>query len=48
MALSLKKKLIETDHPVGVAKQCRYELPPESWVYGMPVQKDKEDAGVRK
>lgn len=48
MAFSLKKKLIETDHPVGVTKQCRYELPPESWIYGLPIKKDKEHAGIRK
>lgn len=48
MSSCLKKKLIESNRPVGVTKQCRYELPPESWVYGMPLKKDKEDAGTSK
>ncbi len=47
MIQSLKIRLIEADHPVGVKKSSIWRLPPENFAYGRKETPDKEGVGKR-
>ena len=48
MSQTLKIKLTEADHPVGVPRLPRYALPPESFVYGLKIRRDPEGVSTGK
>ena len=48
MSQTLKIKLTEADHPVGVPRLPRYTLPPESHVYGLKIRRDPEGVSTGK
>jgi len=43
---TLKRRLIENEHPVGVKKKTWYKLPPQDFSYGYPVKHDKEGVSI--
>ena len=43
----VRMKLLEADHPIGIAKKCPYPLPPLDHVYGLPYKKDTEGVSIR-
>ena len=45
---SLKKKLYEQEHPIGVKKFSAWKLPPKDFAYGYPVIPDKEGVSISK
>jgi hypothetical protein len=45
MIESLKMKLIESEHPVGVKRSNKWILPPRDFAYGRKETPDKEGAG---
>ena len=48
MSQTLRIKLTEADHIVGVPRQPRYTLPPESFVYGLKLKRDSEGVSTGK
>ena len=45
MIESLKMKLIENEHPVGIKRSNKWILPPKNFAYGRKETPDKEGAG---
>jgi hypothetical protein len=45
MIESLKMKLIENEHPVGIKKVNKWVLPPKDFAYGRKETPDREGAG---
>ena len=45
MLESLKIKLIESEHPVGIKRSNKWQLPPKNFAYGRKETPDKEGAG---
>jgi len=48
MISKLKQSIYEAERPIGVKKYSNWVLPPPEFAYGLPLKKDKEDAGVSK
>ena len=47
MLESLRIKLIESEHPVGIKRLNKWSLPPKDFAYGRKETPDKEGAGKR-
>ena len=45
---TLKKKLYESEHPIGVKKYSSWKLPPKDFSYGYPIIPDKEGVSISK
>lgn len=45
---TLKRRLEENEHPIGVKKKTWYKLPPQDFYYGYPVKPDKEGVSISK
>jgi len=48
MLQTLRTKLIENGHPVGIKKTSNWKLPPEELSYGKPIIPDKEGVNISK
>ena len=48
MLQTLRNKLIEQEHPVGIKKTNNWRLPQEEFYYGKKTVPDKEDVGKSK
>lgn len=48
MLQTLRTKLIETEHPVGIKKTSNWKLPPEGLAYGKSIIPDKEGVSISK
>jgi len=46
MLQTLRTKLIENEHPVGIKKTSNWKLPSEETAYGKMVIPDKEGASI--
>jgi len=45
---SLKKKIYESENPIGVKKYSTWKLPPKDFSYGYPIIPDKEGVSISK
>jgi hypothetical protein len=48
MLQTLRTKLVECEHPVGIKKTSNWKLPPEDFSYGKVVVPDKEGVSISK
>lgn len=48
MIESLKNRLIEAEHPVGIKKTSNWKLPSEVFAYGKKETPDKEGVSIGK
>lgn len=48
MLQTLRTKLVETDHPVGVKRIMNHKLPPSEFVYGRKEKEDPEGVSISK
>jgi hypothetical protein len=48
MLQTLRTRLIECEHPVGIKKTSNWKLPSSDFSYGKPPMCDKEGVGIGK
>ena len=48
MLQTLRTKLIESNHPVGIKKTSNWHLPPENFSFGKTVIPDREGVSLSK
>lgn len=48
MIQTLRTRIAESEHPVGVKKTSNWKLPPVDFVYGKKNKEDKEGASISK